>query len=103
MTGGGGDPQLKQEADAKKKKLAQDAKDRIVADKKAKLEVDYLLKYFRAAVAVKALVLVVLHLLLLASGVGVGVDDAMLAPPEQELWQPRKNPTAAAASICCRC
>lgn len=31
--------QLRQEADAKKKKLAQDAKDRIAADKRAKLEV----------------------------------------------------------------
>lgn len=31
--------QLKQEADAKKKKLAQDAKDRVAADKRAKLEV----------------------------------------------------------------
>lgn len=42
VDGGGGVDrylQLKQEADAKKKKLAQDAKDRVAADKRAKLEV----------------------------------------------------------------
>lgn len=38
-TAGGGGTQLKQEAEAKKKKLEQDARDRVAAEKRVKQEV----------------------------------------------------------------